>query len=212
MSNKKLKFIFIIILVYIIYNINKNNNTNFNNKNNFNNVTTFTNIHNIKNMNNMNDTNNLENIHYNHNYTTNIHISINADKKYLYPSIVFITSLLENKNPSSFYNIHLLASSNSIFEYKNEFNTFINKYGNTSINISYIDMRNDFVGAISGKYISTAAYNRIALSSLLPNLDRIIYCDSDVINFKDLTEMYNLEINDTIYERRIRFLFYLFLN
>ena len=94
-----------------------------------------------------------------------------------------------------------MASSNSIFEYKNKYNTLINKYGKTSINISYIDMKNDFVEALSGPYISTAAYYRIALSSLLPNLDRIIYCDSDVINFKDLTEMYNLELNDTIYMR-----------
>ena len=154
----------------------------------------------------------INNISKNNNYINNIHLAINVDKKYLYPSIVFITSLLENKNPSTFYNIHLLASSNSIFEYKNKYNTLINKYGKTSINISYIDMKNDFVEALSGPYISTAAYYRIALSSLLPNLDRIIYCDSDVINFKDLTEMYNLEINDTIYERRIRFLFSLFLN
>jgi len=60
-------------------------------------------------------------------------------------------------------------------------------------------MGDQFKGATSGKYISTAAYYRIALPSLLPDVDKIIYTDSDVINFKDLSEMYNIELKNNIY-------------
>ena len=60
-------------------------------------------------------------------------------------------------------------------------------------------MKNDFRGAITGTHISTAAYYRIAFPSLLPKVDRIIYSDVDVLDFKDLTEFYNLELKDNIY-------------
>ena len=60
-------------------------------------------------------------------------------------------------------------------------------------------MKDDFKGAITGRYISTASYYRIALPSLLPYVDTIIYTDTDVINFADLTEMYNLEFKEDIY-------------
>ena len=59
-------------------------------------------------------------------------------------------------------------------------------------------MKDDFRGAITGTHISTAAYYRIALPSLLPNEDRIIYTDTGVINF-DLSEMYNLELKNKTY-------------
>ena len=37
------------------------------------------------------------------------------------------------------------------------------------------------------------------LPSLLPNVDTIIYIDTDIINFKDLSEMYNIELNNYTY-------------
>ena len=60
-------------------------------------------------------------------------------------------------------------------------------------------MGDQFKGATSGRYISTAAYYRIALPSLLLDVDKIIYRDSDVINFEDLSEMYNIELKNNIY-------------
>ena len=39
----------------------------------------------------------------------------------------------------------------------------------------------------------------MSLSSLLPDIDKIIYIDSDVLNFRDLSEMYNTELKDDIY-------------
>ena len=60
-------------------------------------------------------------------------------------------------------------------------------------------MNDQFKKATHGRYISIADYYRIALPSLLPTVDKIIYIDTDVINFKDLTEMYSLEFKDDIY-------------
>ena len=47
--------------------------------------------------------------------------------------------------------------------------------------------------------VSRVSFYRIALPSLLPHVDKIIYTDSDVIDFKDLFEMYNIKLKDNIY-------------
>ena len=42
--------------------------------------------------------------------------------------------------------------------------------------------------------MSLATYYKIALPSLLPNIDKVIYSDIDMINLEDLTEMYNFKL------------------
>ena len=46
---------------------------------------------------------------------------------------------------------------------------------------------------------ASSAYYRLALSSLLPNINRIIYTDIDSVNLKDLTEMYNIQFEKDMY-------------
>ena len=129
----------------------------------------------------------------------NIHLALNLDNKYIYPCIVFLTSLLENRANETFYIIHAMVSKNLKKEYFPKINKVIDKYGKHASNITYYNMGDDFKGAITGSHISTAAYYRIALPSLVPYVDRIIYTDVDVIDFVDLTEMYNIEFENKSY-------------
>ena len=131
----------------------------------------------------------------------NIHIALNIDNKFTYPCIVFITSLLENRKPSTIYNIHILTSENFNQDNSIKIKSLINKYGENYIKMEFINMKEAFSRAITNEHISTASYYRIRLPSLLPKIDRILYIDTDVINFVDLTEMYNLELKDNIYLR-----------
>ena len=134
----------------------------------------------------------------NQNYNT-VHIGLNIDNKYGYPLIVFLTSLFENRKPSTNYDITILTCMNMNKNYINKINELNKRYGTKNIKITYINMQKDFRGAITDSHISRSAYYRIALPLLLPNVDKIIYSDVDVLNFKDLTEMYNLELKDDIY-------------
>ena len=124
----------------------------------------------------------------NKSYNT-VHIGLNIDNKYIYPVIVFLTSLFENRKPSTIYDITILTCDNMNQNYIDKINVLNNRYGTKNIKIKFINMKNDFARAITGTHISRSAYYRIALPSLLPNVDRIIYSDVDVLNFKDLTEM-----------------------
>ena len=128
-----------------------------------------------------------------------IHIGFSLDNKYIYPLLVCLTSVLENRAKTTFYIFHIQTSKNLNKQYFDKINNLIERYGKEASNITYYNMGDDFRGAITGTHISTAAYYRIALPSLLPNVDKIIYTDTDVLNFKDLLEMYNLQFKEKKY-------------
>lgn len=132
-----------------------------------------------------------------------IHIALNIDNKFIYPCIVFITSLLDNRKQSTKYHIHILTSGDFSQDNINKINTLINKFGKDFLKINFINMQNAFEDANTSPYVSTSSYYRIRLPSLLSDIDRVLYIDTDVINFADLTEMYNLELNDNIFLRGI---------
>ena len=61
-----------------------------------------------------------------------------------------------------------------------------------------LNFKGDFRGA-SIHYFPISAYYRVELPSLLPEVDKIIYLDTDTINFKDLSEIYNINFRDKMY-------------
>ena len=121
-----------------------------------------------------------------------VHIGMSINNNYIYPCIVFLTSLLSNKAHTTIYNIHIMTSKYIKNDYLEKISLLKEKYRKDTINILFYNMRNDFnYSNIYGSSITS--YYKIALPSLLPNVDKIIYIDSDVINFEDLSDMYNLK-------------------
>ena len=128
-----------------------------------------------------------------------IHLALSVDNTYIYPSIVMLTSLLDNKNESTCYSIHILTTHQNFSEdSRTKINTLIDRFGKNCDELQYYDLGLDFKGATTG-YLPLMTYYKVALPSLLQDVNKIIYSDSDVLNFKDLTEMYNIELNDNIY-------------
>ena len=117
-----------------------------------------------------------------------INIAVNIDNNYIYQCITFLTSLLNNRAISTFYIIHILTENNLRNDTYNKVNSIIEKFGKNFSNVSYYNMGDQFRGATSGKIISKVSY-----------VDKCIYMDTDVINFKDLSEMYNIQLNDSEY-------------
>ena len=62
-------------------------------------------------------------------------------------------------------------------------------------NITIIKMDDRYKKAYVSRRMSKQTYYRFSLGELLPNLDKIIYLDSDVIVYKDLSNLYNLNFN-----------------
>ena len=188
LKKKSSKILILFLLFIIIFSKNKpkkNIDNNLNLKRNFTKPK-------IKLYSTKNSTKNKSNQYY-------VHLAVNMDNKYIYPFIVYLTSLLHNKANSTFYIIHVLTGNgiiNSTFE---KINRTIEAFGKYSSNVSYYNLGNQFNRAQTNNYISIAAYYRISLPSLLPNVDKVIYTDTDIINFKDLSEMYNIEFKGKMY-------------
>lgn len=126
-----------------------------------------------------------------------INIAMALDEGYLYPTVVSITSMLENKNKDSVYHYYIMHPENFSEKSKEALNSFGEKYSNCTINL--INMEDKYKNARQG-HVTTPTYYRLSLSDLLPNEDKVLWLDGDTIIFKDLTEMYNLDMEGYCYK------------
>ena len=123
-----------------------------------------------------------------------IPIAFICDETYVMPTAVAITSLLYNKNPDTYYDIHVITTglteeSINIFE----------KFKGENIGISILK-------ASTAKYekyqncdsiylvASIAALLKFELPSLIPYYTKVLYLDGDVMILSDLSELYENDI------------------
>ena len=131
-------------------------------------------------------------------FKKNIHLALNIDDNYIYPSLVFLTSLLDNRANSTFYTIHILGNDHLSKNSTDKIDKLINKFGNHSVKLNYYNLEGNFKNATTG-YLTVSTYYKILLPSLLPTVDKIIFCDGDIINLEDLSEMYDIEFKENVY-------------
>ena len=138
-------------------------------------------------------------VEYNQTNLTEIPISYGLNNANFYPTLVSITSVLENADNSTYYLIYILVSDktrNFSTNNKRKFKNLEKKYQRCSIIIIEIN-DNLFKYANINRY-PISAYYRLLLAKLLPGLKRIIYLDGDTIVLTDLKEMINLNMNNNI--------------
>jgi lipopolysaccharide biosynthesis glycosyltransferase len=122
-----------------------------------------------------------------------INIALCMNSKYVMPSVVCITSILENnKTPIDFY---ILYSSLKNEEIKS-IEKLIKKYNDNNSLISIkIDENNNLSGPINGR--SKEAYYRLLIPTVLPKIvDRCLYLDGDTIVQNSLEDFYNTSFDD----------------
>ena len=127
----------------------------------------------------------------------NISISYALDDGFVYPTIVSITSIMENVNSKNIYNFYIMHPGDFTLESKNKLKSFENKYENCYI--YFIDMKDQYKKlSVRRKWstvvLTTPTYYRLSLQDLLPNIDKIIYIDGDVIALNDIKIMYDIDM------------------
>lgn len=100
---------------------------------------------------------------------------------------VCITSLMENASPTTFYDIYILHSDTYLFK-DSKINELLNVYKNCKI--TYRSVGSIFENAFEIRGISLATYYRLLIPEIIPEYDKIIYSDVDVIFRNDLSEIY----------------------
>ena len=100
---------------------------------------------------------------------TIIAVSYATDNKYIYPTIVSITSLVINAANNTFYNIYILHPGDFQENSKNFLNSVVNKYPDKCL-IIYFNMGNKYKGLGLNFRISTPTYHYMNLYLMLIEL------------------------------------------
>lgn len=114
------------------------------------------------------------------------------DNNLIFPACVCISSLLMNANEDTFYDIFILYSESEILNHE-EIDKIPKLYSNC--NIHYRTVGDDFENSFEIRGITTPAYYRLLIPELVPEYDKIIYSDVDVIFRDDLSEIYAVDIS-----------------
>ena len=124
----------------------------------------------------------------------NIYVVFNTDRNYKEYTKVALKSAIENKNPYSVYNIKILCVDLTEKE-RDEFKDFEAR----RVKISTVPLKLDSIKNI-GKhkidhYVSRADLFKFFMPEIFPELNKILYIDSDTIILHDLSKLYHTNIS-----------------
>lgn len=121
----------------------------------------------------------------------NIDIAYTISNEYAHCLSVSIASILKNTKETDNFNFYVLNSDLS-----DENKRKIEKIKKIKdFNIEYIQMNNDDFNNMS-EGISIVSNYRLKIASLKPQLDKILFLDSDVIITNSLEELWNTDLED----------------
>ncbi len=124
-----------------------------------------------------------------------IPIVLASDSNYFNPMIVTITSFLMNANDDTLYHVFVLKDSFTDEE-TNKLKFLEEKFpDNCKIDCRVVtDETFDFIPKIGR--LTTPNFYRFSMVNMMLEYDKVIWCDTDVIVQKDLSEFYNTPIGD----------------
>ena len=113
------------------------------------------------------------------------------DENLEFPACVCVSSLLKSADTNTQYDIFILHSSECDFS-KSILNDYPRLFKNC--NITFLPVRNEFTTAFEIRGITTPAYYRLIIPEIIPQYDKILYSDVDVIFREDLSKYYKIDL------------------
>ena len=132
-------------------------------------------------------------------YNSYINVAYAFDNIYYYITHVSMKSLMMNQNNDTFIKFFILVSKDIYEEQKEVIDKICQEHINC--NITYFQLTNEFkeISPKGGIVRTTAIFYRTMLQNLLVNETKALYLDCDTIIYRDLTELYNYNIEDKYY-------------
>ena len=122
-----------------------------------------------------------------------ISIAICPNDYYVPFTYVSMLSILSSKGEFTFISFYLVISEE--FQNKNV-DFLLSLYEQFDFfNITFVKMDNRYKNAYISKRMTIQTYFRFSLGELFPFLNRMLYLDSDIIVYKDLSKLFNLNFN-----------------
>ena len=133
-------------------------------------------------------------------------IAFIADKNFFLPTVVAITSLLENKNQDSQYKIYIVCVG--FLQQQLEVIAEIEKKYNTEIEITEVDeqvLRDKYKGLVKHDCNATvSALIKFDLPDICAEEKYLLYLDGDIIVKEDLMFFDSLELDDNTYVAAVK--------
>ena len=122
-----------------------------------------------------------------------INVCLACDENYSKYAGVVIASILSNAKASDEFNIYLLDGG--ISEARKEQILSLKSIKNCNISFVAVNLEDfeEYKKVCTHQYITLTACYRLKLASLLPNVDKIIYFDCDIIVNSELGELFNTD-------------------
>ena len=118
-------------------------------------------------------------------------IAFAFDNNLVMPACVCISSLLMSAKPDTFYDIFILHSPKEELT-KEKLDLLPHYYSNCRLQYRKVDATFDDAFEIRG--ITTPTYYRLLIPDLIPEYDKVIYSDVDVIFRMDLSQLYQSDL------------------
>ena len=130
--------------------------------------------------------------------TNIINVGIACDDNYARYAGVVIASILVNALPATSLVFYILDGG--VSEENKEKIKSLTSIKPCEINFVQIDEKlfEDYKKIKTHSYISIATYYRLKLATLLPNIDKIIYFDCDMVVNRDLSSLFRINIGEAI--------------
>ena len=122
-----------------------------------------------------------------------ISIAICPNDYYVQLTYVSMISILSSKQEFTYISFYLIISKD--FDRKN-INFLLSLHEQFDyFNITFFEMDDRYKNAFISRRMTIQTYFRFSLGKVFPHLNRILYLDSDIIVYKDLNKLYNLNFN-----------------
>ena len=121
-----------------------------------------------------------------------------ADNNYVPMLTTAVYSLLKNASSEYFYDI-VAMESNITDENKSEMLEFFSQFDNMALRFARVDGMVDEYGLqTNNEHIGIETYYRFLTQKVLPDYDKVLYLDSDLVVEADISELYAVEIGDNL--------------
>ena len=125
-----------------------------------------------------------------------IPIVFSTDHNYVMPTGVTIASLLLYRGDVN-YHIYILSAPDVNSADREMLSAQVSSLSSDSI-IEFINMEYKFKNGFEVRGISKACYYRLMIPWLIPDVDKIIYCDVDITFLCSLKELYEIDLGDNL--------------
>lgn len=111
------------------------------------------------------------------------------DHKIVIPAGLSISTLLESAKPDTFYEINIFHPGDLVGHYKDTITKLKQYYNNCDF--TFLNMSDKFTNAHVLRGIPNVTYYRLLVPELLPQYEKVIVSDVDIIFDTDLASLYN---------------------